>query len=124
MAPVALAVVLLAGCGGGGDDDSASGGAPAVTDAGSSATDAPKADSGSGGGGGGGGLFGGAAAFAKNLKFALGADSAEAVDDVTVDVTFSDGSVADADSKCSIAKMSVSTDIHVHLIYPDGETDC
>lgn len=112
-------IAALTACGGGDDDDSTTPAAPAGT-GGEAATTTTRPQS-----GGGGGLGMGPEQFANQLRYALLADSAEVAEDgFTIVVTFSSGSTADGDAKCTTAATTVASNAAVRLVYPDGEVDC
>lgn len=111
-------IAALTACGGGDDDDSTTPAAPAGT-GGEAATTTTRPQS------GGGGLGMGPEQFANQLRYALLADSAEVAEDgFTIVVTFSSGSTADGDAKCTTAATTVASNAAVRLVYPDDEVDC
>jgi hypothetical protein len=61
--------------------------------------------------------------FARQLLVALRADS-YTVDGTTITMEFTEGSTADAESKCTIAVATVGANASVILAYPDGEVPC
>jgi hypothetical protein len=114
-----VAVLVLAGCGGGDDDSGADTGADAPDASDGAAATTPPAPA----GGGGGGLGMGPETFARQLKVALRADS-YTVDGTAITMEFTEGTTADAASKCSIALATVGSNATVSLSYPDGDVPC